>query len=87
MDSVQIANFFGFAAAALGIVMFIPQTVQVWKTKNTKGISLLSFTLFDIASLLWTIYGLLLHATPVIMVNVVLLVSNTYIVLMKLRYK
>lgn len=87
MDSVQIANLFGFLAAALGIVMFIPQTVQVWKTKNTKGISLVSFALFDIASLFWTVYGVLLHATPVIMVNVVLLVLNTYIVLMKLKYK
>lgn len=87
MDTSQLANFFGFIAAGIGIVMFMPQALTVWKTKNTKSISLLSFLLFDISSACWFIYGILLGAMPVILVNIVLLVLNTYIVGMKLKYK
>lgn len=86
MNTAQVANIFGFLAAGIGIVMFMPQAIKVYKTKNTKGLSLFSFTLFAIASLLWTIYGLLLNALPIIIVNIVLLVLNTFIIVMKIKY-
>lgn len=87
MNTIQIANLFGFIAAGIGIVMFVPQAVQVWKTKNTKSISLATFTLFALASAFWLIYGILLSAIPVLLVNAVLLVLSLYIAVMKLRYK
>ncbi len=86
MNSVQIANVIGFVAAGIGIVMFMPQAIRVWKTKDTKSISLLTFVLFDIASLLWTIYGLILNAAQIILVNVVLLILNSFIVIMKIKH-
>jgi MtN3 and saliva related transmembrane protein len=87
MNANQIANIIGFAAAGIGIVMFMPQTINVWKTKNTKSLSLISFLLFGIASLLWTIYGIIMAAPPIIVVNVTLVILNFYIVVMKLKYK
>lgn len=86
MNTAQVANIFGFLAAGIGIVMFMPQAISVYRTKNTKGLSLLSFILFAIASLLWIIYGLFLNAWPVIIVNVVLLSLNSFIVGMKIKY-
>lgn len=86
LSTVQLANVFGFLAAGIGIVMFMPQAISVYKTKNTKSLSLFSFTLFTLASLLWTIYGVLLIALPIIIVNVVLLLLNSFIVIMKIKY-
>jgi len=86
MDTAQVANIFGFVGAGLGIVMFMPQAIEVYKTKDTKSLSLLSFTLFAIASLFWTIYGILLVAWPVLIVNVVLLFLNSFIAVMKIKY-
>lgn len=87
MNTVQVANIFGFLAAGMGIVMFMPQAISVYRTKNTKSLSLLSFALFTLASLFWTIYGVLLIAWPIIIVNVVLLFLNSFIVVMKIKYK
>jgi MtN3 and saliva related transmembrane protein len=87
MDTAQMANVFGFAAAAIGIVMFFPQAFKVWQTKDTKSISLVSFIMLFISSILWLTYGLLLSAAPVILVNFVLATLSLFIVGMKLRYK
>jgi len=87
MDAVQIANLFGFIAAGIGIVMFVPQAVQVWKTKNTKSISLATFILLSTSSVFWLIYGILLIAKPVLLVNAVVLILSLYIAAMKLKYK
>lgn len=86
MSSVEIANILGYIAAGIGIVMFLPQAIQVWKTKNTKSISLISFLLFGIASLLWTVYGIIMKAPPIIVVNLVIVVLSAFIVLMKIKY-
>lgn len=87
MNATQIANLFGFAGAGIGIVTFIPQAVQIWKTKNTKSISLVSFSLLDLSTASWIVYGILLVATPVLLVNVVILALSVFIVMMKLKYK
>lgn len=87
MDTVQIANVLGFLAAGIGIFMFLPQTIRIWKTKDTKAISLASFLLLALSSIIWTTYGILLSAPPIILVNTVLAILSAYIVLMKLKYK
>ncbi len=86
MNTNQIADLFGYVAAAIGIVMFMPQAIQVYKTKNTKSISLITFILFCVASALWVTYGVLRGAMPVIIVNSVLVILNAYIVGMKLKH-
>lgn len=86
MSSLQTANLLGFIAAFIGILMFIPQTLRAWRTKNTKSISLVSFILVALASVFWLAYGLILAAAPVILVNSVILVFSLFIVLLKLKY-
>lgn len=86
METQLIANLIGYIAAGIGIVMFIPQVVQCWKTKDTKAISSFTFSLFALASLLWLIYGILLKAYPVILVNSVLLILNIFLLFLKRKY-
>ena len=87
MDTTQIANVLGFVAAGIGVVMFVPQAYRVYKTKNTKSISLLTFVLSIGTSVCWIIYALLLSAMPILFVNSVVTALSLYIVAMKLRYK
>lgn len=87
MDLVQIADLFGFVAAGIGIVMFLPQAISIQKTKNTKSISLLTFVLLSLASVSWLIYGSFPIKLPVLIVNTVILFLSIYIVTMKIKYK
>ncbi len=87
MSISQIANIIGYIAAGVGIITFFPQAFNVWKTKNTKSISLGTFVMLALVSILWTTYGFLIIAYPVILVNVVVFVMTAYITIMKLKYK
>lgn len=86
MDTVVLANILGYIAAGIGIVMFMPQAIQSFRTKNTKGISFMTFSLIAVVSVLWTIYGILLKAAPVILVNSVLFVISLFILYLKRKY-
>ncbi len=81
-----LINVIGYLAAFIGSVMFMPQVIKTWKTKETKSLSLLSYSLLVAVSLLWLIYGILLMAGPIIVVNFFLLCLSTFIVILKLRY-
>lgn len=87
MGTVQIAELFGYAGTFIGIIMFIPQAYDIWKTKNTKGISLLSFLLMTLGCVFWIVYGILTSSFPVLIVNIVLITLGSYIIMMKLKYK
>lgn len=49
---------FSFAAAVLTTLSFVPQAIQVIKTKDTKSISLVMYIMFTIGVFCWLIYGL-----------------------------
>jgi uncharacterized protein with PQ loop repeat len=55
--------YLGFLAASLTTISFIPQVYIVWKTNDTKSISLAMFLLFWIGVLasLWDIKGRRCH--------------------------
>ncbi len=86
MNTTQIADILGYGAAGIGIVMFLPQVIQCWKTKNTKAVSALSFLLLATSAALWTIYGILLKAYPIILVNSVITVLSLFILILKRKY-
>ena len=59
----------GFAAAFLTTIAFIPQVVQIWKTKSVQGLSLTTYTIFVIGVFLWFLYGLSIGSLSMIIAN------------------
>ncbi|GIR50383.1 MAG: hypothetical protein CM15mP59_1250 [Flavobacteriaceae bacterium] len=48
----------GFIAAVCTTFAFLPQVIKVWKTKQTKDLSLRMYTIMFIGICLWFVYGL-----------------------------
>lgn len=63
----------GNIAAILTSISFLPQAIQIIKTKNTKGISLPMYIIFVSGVLLWLIYGFMRNDIPIILANIVTL--------------
>jgi MtN3 and saliva related transmembrane protein len=79
-------EWIGGIAATLTTCSFIPQVLRVWRSKHTKDISLLMYSLFTLGVALWLVYGVLLDAWPIIIANsITLLLAGTVLVL-KLRF-
>ena len=85
METKVLADIIGYIAAIIGSCMFMPQAYQIWKTKDTSGVSLMSYFLLLIVSIIWMSYGILMDAIPVILVNAIITVLSSYIVFMKFR--
>jgi MtN3 and saliva related transmembrane protein len=77
----------GYLAAFLTTISFIPQVVQIYKTKNTDAISGLMYLIFCFGVSLWLFYGVIIWSLPVIIANSITLVLAMYIVFMKFKNK
>jgi MtN3 and saliva related transmembrane protein len=83
---MEITELFGYLAATLTTVSFIPQVIQVWRSKHTKDISLGMYSIFTVGIGVWLVYGILLGSLPIIIANCVTLILAGSVLAMKLRY-
>ena len=61
----------GFIAAVCTTFAFLPQAIKVWKTKQTKDLSLGMYTVMFIGISLWFVYGLRINSLSIIIANIV----------------
>ncbi len=77
----------GYFAGILTTVAFIPQVMQIYKTKSAKDVSLAMFLIFTSGVMLWLVYGIKTNAFPVIIANAVTLLLSLVILFFKYKYR
>ena len=87
MAPMQLTEIFGYCAAVLTTVSFVPQAWHTFKTRDVRGISLGMYSVFTAGVACWLVYGLLLGAWPIVIANVVTLALAGGILVMKLRFR
>ena len=63
----------GFLAAALTTCSFVPQVIQVMRTREVSGISIPMYAMFVVGIACWLWYGVLIGSAPVTASNAVTL--------------
>jgi MtN3 and saliva related transmembrane protein len=59
----------GMLAAMLTTAAYIPQAYKTIKTRSTRDLSLVTFSMLFSGTILWLVYGLYIHDTPLILAN------------------
>ena len=85
--SPEMTEAIGVVAAVLTTVSFVPQVWHSFKTRDVSGISLGMYSVFTVGITLWLVYGILLHAWPLIFANGITLCFAVAILVMKLRFR
>lgn len=85
MSAGPMVDVIGTVAGIMTTLAFVPQVVKTWRTRSTRDISLGMWLLFWLGVALWTVYGALLAAWPIIVANTLTLVLAGIILAIKLR--
>ncbi len=81
-----LVDTIGMAGAVLTTVSWLPQAIQVVRSRDTAALSLTGTIAFTIGIALWLVYGLALMDWPLITSDAVTLALMAVIVAMKVRY-
>ncbi len=82
----EIETLIGLMAGTLTTLAFLPQVVQIWRSKCANDVSALTFTIFSLGVFLWIVYGVTIHALPIIITNIVTLILSLLILMLKWKY-
>lgn len=77
----------GYIAGSLTTLAFVPQVIQIYKSKSAKDVSLAMFLLFTIGVIMWLTYGLMTKSLPVVAANSVTLLLSIVILFFKYKYR
>ncbi|ARU32133.1 hypothetical protein CAP31_10855 [Sulfuriferula sp. AH1] len=76
----------GLAAGSLTTISFVPQVIQIWRTKHADDISTSMFVIFMAGVGLWLLYGIYLDALPVIIANSITLLLAATVLILKFHF-
>ena len=85
MYSLNI-EFFGYFAAILTTVAFLPQLIKTLKTKKADDVSLITLIMFICGLGSWIIYGHAISSLPILIANIITLILNIFILISKIYY-
>ena len=87
MNHFNDIDLFGFSAALLTTIAFLPQLYKTWQTKSAEDVSLLMLILFITGLVCWIIYGLKIHSTPIVFANIITFIFNFSILILKITFR
>ncbi len=87
MSEFNYINLFGFSAALLTTIAFLPQLYKTFQTKSADDVSLVMLILFITGLFCWIIYGLKIKSIPILVANIITFIFNFSILILKILYK
>ena len=66
-----LGEFLGYLAGICTAIVFLPQTIQTIKSKDVKGLSLVTYIIYCIGMLSWISYGAYLGSAQMILFNAI----------------
>ncbi|WP_084404083.1 SemiSWEET family sugar transporter [Marinobacterium litorale] len=70
---MEATTFVGIFAAICTTSAFVPQVVQILRTGNVDGISLLMYSIFTVGVASWLGYGIIMQDLPMLLANMITL--------------
>ncbi len=80
-------DVFGFLAAGLTTIAFLPQVVKIWSTKKADDVSITMLFIFITGLLFWIVYAIQTNTLPVLIANIITFILNVTILTLKIIYK
>ncbi len=83
MSYIEIIGAIG---ATLTTSSLLPQTIKLYKTKSAKDLSLWTYVVLAVGTLLWVIYGVLLKQPPIYIANIICFLLASIILFLKFKH-
>ena len=79
-------EFFGYFAAILTTLAFLPQLIKTLKTQKADDVSLITLIMFLTGVLSWIVYGYKISSVPILIANIITFILNFLILIFKIIF-
>ena len=79
-------DIMGYIAGILVVISLLPQTIESWRTRSTKDLSIWRYLIYVVGLILWITYAIVIKNGPVAVMNGVGLILALSILYLKLKH-
>jgi MtN3 and saliva related transmembrane protein len=79
-------TWIGLIAGLLTSIAALPQVIKTWKSRHARDLSIWQPLLLSVGIALWLIYGMLIKDLPLILANIIPLICNILLTIMKIKF-
>ena len=79
-------EIFGYFAALLTTLAFLPQLIKTLKTQKADDVSLITLIMFLTGVMSWVIYGYKISSIPILIANIITFILNLLILFFKINF-
>lgn len=83
----QWIDIIGYIAGVLTVSSFVPQTLKTYRSKDVEGLSFVMYTLFNIGTICWITYGIIIHSIPLAIFNSITFLFSFPVWVMIIEYR
>lgn len=83
---MNFLEILGLTAGTITSITFLPQVIQIWKTKSAKDISLGMLGLLMLGVSMWLAYGIIVKDIAIIYTNSMVLAMSFIMAYFKFRF-
>lgn len=83
----MLKEIVGYLGGIFIMISFVPQVIKSAKTKSVRDLSLMMILATLVGTIFWVIYGFLINAMPVIIMNSIFCFIVLYQFYLKIKYK
>lgn len=87
INTMSALQLLGLAAGTITSITFLPQVIQIWKTKSAKDISMFMLMLLILGVSMWLTYGILVMDAAIIYTNSMVLIMSLIMLYFKVKFK
>lgn len=84
--NLEWITLIGLAAAVCTTFSFVPQFLKALKSKQTKDLSMLMYSVLTIGLFLWLVYGIILKDLPLILANGISFGFSASVLALKIKH-
>ncbi len=86
LSTPELVTLVGSVSAVLTTAAFVPQVLRVWRLRDARDISYLTFVIFSVGLVGWVTYGVLVGSIPIVAANALTLGLALTILGLKVKF-
>ena len=86
----MLIDFMAILVTIFGVLMSIghfPQAYKIYKNKDSKSVSIFTYSILVLGSIVWLTYGILLKDIPLISTFIVGIIGSTLVLTLIFKYR